>query len=591
MTTPAGTITAPSSVQEQLDLLLQRIRAGNCKLDYPDADLLLRNSENAAVKEVVGSRQYVSRVDPSGSCTFFKAPSASKRLKDDWVVCKVSNSFALNSNKSGQPFTSMAAANEGVVKQSSTIEDKAVRARLQSSISVFSLVALPGGANPNLNPNPNPNLNPNPNPNPNRNPNPNPSSNLSGHRDWASLQGPQASWKWLDGGERLQVVNACVPDDSEPSSKRNEAFGTLEVEELLIKGVSIWDELQTLKEDMQQQRDSDFASGCFASGPSGSTHRADLGEWMEFCPEDKQPPRPGDVVECLGHGGEQPRISLNITHAAGGTIFVVSSDPAWAGNMPQDEASRKTGAVVAFLGRVPVAVHGDAPVNSFLVPSGLCNGTARAVGEQELRESPKLRSQCFGIVWANLPPDAFGRPMVLAFVSAHPQLPAFGDLQGVEQLAPLSSTLVPRQRPPSKSLRPYQEACVEHAIAEHTIINLGTGLGKTLIAVKVIDHFRRLHPGQHVLFVVPNNALVPQQAEAVRQDGHASPRVAELCGSTLDSWGAAAWEACLSANDVLLGTPQTFYNAIYTNGHVQLSQFSLFVFDECHEYATRGSER
>ena len=168
MTTLPGTITAPaSSVQEQLDLLLQRIRAGNCKLEYADADLLLRNSENAAVKEVVGSRQYVNRVDPSGSSTFFKAPSASKRPKDEWVVCKVSNSFALNSNKSGQPFTSMAAANEGVVKQSSTIEDKAVRARLQSSISVFSLVALPGGANPNLNPNPNPNLNPNPNPNPN----------------------------------------------------------------------------------------------------------------------------------------------------------------------------------------------------------------------------------------------------------------------------------------------------------------------------------------------------------------------------------------------------------------------------------------
>ena len=174
MTTPAGTITAPaSSVQEQLDLLLQRIRAGNCKLEYADADLLLRNSEDAAVKEVVSSRQHVNRVHPSGSCTFFKrpaAPSASKRPKDDWVECKVSNSFGLNSNKSGQPFRSMAAANEGVVKQSSTIEDKAVRARLQSSISVFSLVALPGGANPNLNPNPNPNLNPNPNPNPNLDP-------------------------------------------------------------------------------------------------------------------------------------------------------------------------------------------------------------------------------------------------------------------------------------------------------------------------------------------------------------------------------------------------------------------------------------
>ena len=177
MTTPAGTITAPSSVQEQLDLLLQRIRAGNCKLDYPDADLLLRNSENAAVKEVVGSRQYVNRVHPSGKCTFFKrppAPSASKQPKDDWVECKVSNSFGLNSNKSGQPFRSpMAAANEGVVKHSSTIKDKAEKARMRHpSIGVFSLVALRGGANPNLNPNPNPNLNPNPNPNPNPKPQP-----------------------------------------------------------------------------------------------------------------------------------------------------------------------------------------------------------------------------------------------------------------------------------------------------------------------------------------------------------------------------------------------------------------------------------
>ena len=43
MTTPPGTITAPaSSVQEQLDPILQRIRAGNCKLEYAEADLLLR---------------------------------------------------------------------------------------------------------------------------------------------------------------------------------------------------------------------------------------------------------------------------------------------------------------------------------------------------------------------------------------------------------------------------------------------------------------------------------------------------------------------------------------------------------------------
>ena len=563
MTTPpelgAAIVTPPvSSVQEQLDSILQRIRLGNCRLEYADADLLLRNSENAAVQDVVTSRQYTNRVDPSGSCTFFKlqtAASGSKKPKDDWVACTISNSFALNSDKSGQPFRSAAAENEGVVKQSGSIPDKEARAKMGGpSISMFSLVALPG------------------------------------HPRWDSLEsasGKSEVWRYLGSGK---LVNATVQPEAGPSSKRNEVFGTVEVDVLLLKGVSIWEELEKLKTDMQERDYNAFADHAFASGPSGIDHRADLGEWMEFRP-DEQPPRPGDVVECLGHGDEQPRISLNITHAAGGTLFVVSSDPAWAGNMPQDKARRSTGAVVAFLGRVPVAVHGDAPINSFLVPSGLCNGTARAVGEQELRESRELRSQCFGIVWAKLPPDASGRPMVLAFVSAHPQLPAFGEFRGVEQLAPLSSTLVPRQRPPPKVLRPYQEACVEHAIAENTIINLGTGLGKTLIAVKLIDHFRRLNPGLHVLFVVPNTALVRQQAEAVRRDGQTSPRVAELCGSTLDGWGAAAWEACLRANDVLLGTPQTFFNAIYTSAHVQLSQFSLFVFDECHEYAAWRLER
>jgi len=546
----AAIITPP--VSSDLEQLLQRIRPGNCKLEYADADLLLRNRENAAVQEAVLSRQYANRVHPSGSCTFFKqnVPTAPKMPKDDWVECKVSNSFSLTSNKSGQPFRSATTEYEGVARQSSTITNKEARARMgHPAIGVFFLVALPG------------------------------------HRNWDTLEsasGQDASWRYLDS-ERLVLVHASV----QPEAKRNEAFGTVEVDVLLIKGVSIWEELEKLKADMQQQRsDSDFADRVFAPGPSGSDHRADLGEWMEFCP-DEQLPRPGDVVECLGHGDEQPRISLNITHAAGSTLFVVSSDPAWAGNMPQDKAHRSTGAVVAFLGRVPVAVHGEADINSFLVPSTLCDGTARAVGEQELRESLKLRSQCFGIVWAKLPPDASGRPMVLAFVSAHPQLPpAFGEFRGVEQLAPLSSTLVPSQRPQSKELRPYQEACVEYAIAENAIVNLGTGLGKTLIAIKLIDHFRRLNPGQHVLFIVPNTALVRQQAEAVRRDGHTSPRVAELCGSTIDSWGAAAWEACLRANDVLLGTPQTFFNAIYTSAHVQLSQFSLFVFDECHEYAT-----
>ena len=139
-------IPPPVSSVQELDSILQRIRPGDCTLEYADADLLLRNSENAAVQEVVSSRQHANRVHPSGSCTFFKlstASSGSKKPKDDWVECTVSNSFGLKSDKGGQPFRSAAAENEGVVKQSSIIKDKEVRGGISKLLfSLFSFVML-----------------------------------------------------------------------------------------------------------------------------------------------------------------------------------------------------------------------------------------------------------------------------------------------------------------------------------------------------------------------------------------------------------------------------------------------------------------
>lgn len=285
--------------------------------------------------------------------------------------------------------------------------------------------------------------------------------------------------------------------------------------------------------------------------------------------------------------------------------------------MPKDGARQTQGAVVAFMGRVPVHVHGDAPVNSFLIPSGLSDGRSRAVSAQELRDAPYLRAQCFGVVWEQLPPDASGRPCVLAFVSAHP-LKAFGEYKGVIELAPLGSSSVPAPRC-AREPRPYQKECIEQALTQNTVINLPTGAGKTLIAVKIIDHFRSRCPDKRVLFAVPNVALVRQQARArrpasppaythpphhmrahsrplglptplcpfqadkIREDGLMTPRVAELHGGTIKGWGRVAWKACLRQNDVLLGTPAAFYNAMHTQGLLSLSDFSLIVFDECHE--------
>ncbi len=51
-------------------------------------------------------------------------------------------------------------------------------------------------------------------------------------------------------------------------------------------------------------------------------------------------------------------------------------------------------------------------------------------------------------------------------------------------------------------LRDHQIEAVSKCLAANHIINLPTGKGKTLVAVKVIDYFLQRHPAKNVVFVV-----------------------------------------------------------------------------------------
>ena len=349
-------------------------------------------------------------------------------------------------------------------------------------------------------------------------------------------------------------------------AKQNASFGTVEVDELRIGGVDVWGELTRLKRELallQQQPDGRDA---------WTSSRADLAEWMEKL-DHSEHVRAGDVVQVRGE-----RLTKAITFEPGGTLFVVSSDPALAFNLPEDTAQREHGAVLAFVGRVPVHCVGDAPVDSYLVPSGGGDGAARAVPWEELERDLQLRAQCFGVVWATLHPDADGRPRVLAFVSAHPV--PFGAFRNVERVAPLSSALVPR--PPPRDallLRPYQTEAIERATRENTIVCLETGLGKTLIAVRLIDHF--IDVGK-ALFIAPTVVLVEQQARVCREQCAHSLRVVELCGSRQGDWTRASWTRCLAESDVLVGTPEIFRSALVDSGCLSLTAFGLVIFDEVH---------
>jgi hypothetical protein len=50
----------------------------------------------------------------------------------------------------------------------------------------------------------------------------------------------------------------------------------------------------------------------------------------------------------------------------------------------------------------------------------------------------------------------------------------------------------------------------------------------------------------------------------------------------LDNWDKKLWEDAMGRNEVLVGTPEVFRKALVDNAFISPIQFSLIVFDECH---------
>jgi len=190
----------------------------------------------------------------------------------------------------------------------------------------------------------------------------------------------------------------CMPtehdsDDAESAGapdKPDATFGKVSVDELRIKGVDLWEEFLEMKRQCQELvQELNEKVKRLEDGASGHTsQRADLAEWMRKLSADEVI-RPGDIGQVRGE-----RFTREITSEPGGIIFVVSSAPALAFNMPEAPEERAEGVVLAFIGRVPVFCVGDAPLDSFLVPSGLDDGSARAVSwSQVMSNEPSSRTE------------------------------------------------------------------------------------------------------------------------------------------------------------------------------------------------------
>ena len=131
--------------------------------------------------------------------------------------------------------------------------------------------------------------------------------------------------------------------------------------------------------------------------------------------------------------------------------------------------------------------------------------------------------------------------------------------------------------------RRYQVQAANAAFQENKIINLPTGTGKTLIAVMLIDWFRRQIPERSALFLVESIALVRQQACVVRNvTTFRDMLVSEITGEEAE-WTSEWWNDAKTHPHVLVCTAEVARKAMTDHAFLRPSDLSLVVFDEAHK--------
>ena len=127
--------------------------------------------------------------------------------------------------------------------------------------------------------------------------------------------------------------------------------------------------------------------------------------------------------------------------------------------------------------------------------------------------------------------------------------------------------------------RDYQIALFEIAKTRNTIIHLGTGKGKTLIALLCIKHFAKaFNQKKQTLFMVPSVALALQQSTALRANLPYSVETA--CFNVAHS---AQSRVKLSRANIVVATHGAIHDLLmHYSDLFSFSNFNLVVLDECH---------
>ena len=123
--------------------------------------------------------------------------------------------------------------------------------------------------------------------------------------------------------------------------------------------------------------------------------------------------------------------------------------------------------------------------------------------------------------------------------------------------------------------REYQSSLSRIASKESTLIVLPTGMGKTVIALRVIAEVLSKKGGK-ALFLAPTKPLVEQHACFLREH-LVGKKVAVMTGEVAPEERELLW----LENDVIASTPQVIANDL-RNERVSLQKVKLIIFDEAH---------
>ncbi len=125
--------------------------------------------------------------------------------------------------------------------------------------------------------------------------------------------------------------------------------------------------------------------------------------------------------------------------------------------------------------------------------------------------------------------------------------------------------------------RDYQKNIAENVLRQgNSLVVLPTGLGKTIVALLVMDSV--LRAGKRVLFMAPTKPLAEQHVKRIIEMMYVEEAsVVLLTGETKPEKRESVWKTAR----IISATPQTVQNDV-RSGTARLEDFGLVIFDESH---------